>query len=163
MNHRYADCQNADPDDLGDCACMGTRSDLVREILDAEATIKRLEEERDEKIAMDADMAGAGCGKCRSLRAERDLWRAEWEGITETAHVLKAEVSRLKSEALHNAMAWEQSAIEYEAQIARLNEVVDSLVVPNTWRLADGSEVGIPEGTFVVSGIAAALDQSTES
>jgi hypothetical protein len=69
MNHRYADCQNADPDDLGDCACMGTRSDLVREILDAEATIKRLEEERDEKIAMDADMAGAGCGRCRILSA----------------------------------------------------------------------------------------------
>jgi hypothetical protein len=33
------------------------------------ATIKRLEEERDEKIAMDADMAGAGCGRCRTLSA----------------------------------------------------------------------------------------------
>jgi hypothetical protein len=44
MNHRFADCQNSDPDDLGDCACMGTRSDLIREIHDLEENNRHLRE-----------------------------------------------------------------------------------------------------------------------
>ena len=43
-----------------------------------------------------------------------------------------------------------------EERVRQLSEVVDRLVAPNEWRFADGSEVGIPEGTFVVSGISAA-------
>ena len=38
----------------------------------------------------------------------------------------------------------------------RAEEQIDRLVAPNTWRWADGSEVGIPEGAFIVSGISAA-------
>lgn len=42
MNHRFADCQNSDPADEGDCPCMGTRTDLIREIHGLEDEVQRL-------------------------------------------------------------------------------------------------------------------------
>jgi hypothetical protein len=53
-------------------------------------------------------------------------------------------------------------AEELRGLVERYEAALNKLMAPDTWRIADGSEVGIPEGTFIRCGISAALSAPTE-
>ena len=107
-------------------------------------------------------------------------WEAEQalESYAEAALKLRSEAQRLIEERdeLHDLnyelkMAHRRAlteteterALRAEAEVQRLRAALDGWFGIDGWRIADGSEVGIPDGSLIACGIAAAaLDREGE-